>query len=139
MPRGGPGRGGGRKPGSSVATAPILPTARAKLTARMVERASAIELTPLEVMLDDMKMRYDMSKRALANHEKEKDPAMKELIMSAALGHSSAAVESAAKVAPYIHAKLQTTTIKGDQNSPLEVALGLFDAAALRAAVRGNK
>lgn len=141
MASGGPRPGSGRPKGvqAKKTSAAIPPTARSKVVEKMVERVAGIDLSPLEVMLDDMKLRYDMSKRALANHEREKDPERASLIMDAALSHSSAAVESAAKVAPYIHAKLQTTTLKGDTNSPIEIALGLYDAATLRAAVRGNK
>jgi hypothetical protein len=107
------------------------------MTAQLVERVKELKITPLEVMLADMKFRYTESRLALAQHEGMEDGDPKLDLMKFAKIESTAAADSAAKCAPYIHAKLQTTTLKGDQNSPLEVALGLFDAATLYAAVRG--
>jgi hypothetical protein len=88
-------------------------------------------------MLMDMKMHYDTSRKLLVDHEAiEDDPELKEKLFGKAAAHSAAAVESASKVAPYIHAKLQTTTLKGDKEAPLE--LQLLDSATLKAAVRGG-
>ena len=49
-----------------------------------------------------------------------------------------AAVGVAEKIAPYLHPKLQATTLKGDPAAPLSFAVSLPDSAVLMAAVRGK-
>lgn len=70
--------------------------ATAKRTQEAVNKALAIGITPLEVMLEAMKEAYD-----------KKD--LKE------------ASNFAKDAAPYVHAKLQSTTISGDAKKPLIV------------------
>ena len=96
-----------------------------------------MRISPVEVMLNDMKFRYDLAQEALTEHEIESDEEIRATWMNKAKEESAAAVEAAAKVAPYIHAKLQSVTLKGDKDAPL--ALSLMDAASLKARVRGVK
>ena len=49
------------------------------------------------------------------------------------------AVAVAAQVAPYLHPKLQATTLKGDSAAPLSFTLSLPSADALRSAIRGDQ
>jgi hypothetical protein len=46
--------------------------------------------------------------------------AMKEAFLT---GRTEAAVEYAEKAAPYIHSRLQSTTLKGDPNAPVSVTI----------------
>ena len=90
---------------------------------RARDRAIAqAEITPLEVMLKTM---AEIWNAAIA----QEDP------MERAKGQM-AAVSVAKDVAPYLHPRLQATTLKGDKENPLQ--LDLFDADALKAAVRGE-
>ena len=45
----------------------------------------------------------------------------------------------AEKVAPYLHPKLQATTLKGDPSAPLSFTVSLPDSALLFAAIRGKR
>lgn len=130
---------GYKRPGavqSKVST--VTAQERRSLTEKLITKVHGIDLSPLEVMLDTMKMFYDDSKAALALHDIEKNREKKEMLKAMAKAEALNACSVAKDVAPYIHAKLQTTTIKGDEKNPLEVALGLTDSESLRAAVRGE-
>jgi hypothetical protein len=48
------------------------------------------------------------------------------------------AVAVAEKAAPYLHPKLQATTLRGDPNAPVSFVLSLPDAVTLKAAIRGK-
>ena len=138
MSSGGLRKGAGRPAGAKNSSVVIEPAARRKITDALVEKVAGINITPLEVMLNDMKLHHDEARKLLAEHEHEQeDGERKGLLMKMAKVESALAVESAAKVAPYIHAKLQTTTLKGDADNPIELAL--MDASTLKAAVRGSK
>ena len=128
----------GRPKGSKTQPITVKPSTREELTSKLQERIKKINITPLEVMLLDMKLHHDTSRKLLVQHEAiEEEGETKAEVFQKAVLHSSLAVESASKVAPYIHAKLQAVTLKGDKEAPLE--LNLLDSAALKAAVRGNK
>ena len=140
MPNGGARPGAGRKKGSGagvdLSRAGSLPTSeRNKVTRRLVERVNDIEISPLEVMLLDMKMRHDEANKWLAAAESSQDDQAREDMLTVAKRESAAAVDTASKLAPYIHAKLQTTTIKGEAEAPL--AISLLGPSDLRARVRG--
>ncbi len=107
--------GAGRKPGVSA-----TPQARAQARA-----AAQAELLPLEIMLKTM------AKHWHASEDKSKSP--KERAEAEA-----AAVSVAKDAAPYIHSKLQSTTVKGDKENPLQFILDLPNDNELRKAIRGE-
>jgi hypothetical protein len=82
------------------------------------------EVKPLDVLLQTMAKRWKDSQSALDPDERAK------------LEQEACAV--AEKVAPYLHPKLQATTIKGDADAPL-FSISLPASDALRAMVRGIK
>lgn len=79
---------------------------------------------PLDVMLEVMAERYEAAKTAKSTSARTKAQ------------HDAVAV--AAQVAPYLHPKLQATTLKGDPSAPVSFVLSLPDTATLRAAIRGK-
>ena len=82
------------------------------------------KIKPLQVLMDVMASRWEEAQAA-------KDPATrKELEL--------AACQVAEKVAPYLHPKLQATTLKGDAANPVSFVLSLPTAEELRKAVRGE-
>lgn len=88
---------------------------------RVIQQA---KIKPLDVMMSALADSW-----ALA--ESMEDPEAK-------LKAQQAAVAVAEKVAPYLHPKLQATTLKGDPNAPLSFAMSLPDSSVLLAAVRGK-
>ena len=83
------------------------------------------EVKPLQVMMDSL---ADSWKYAQAIQ----DPIER-------LKAQQAACLVAEKVAPYLHPKLQATTLKGDPSAPLSFAVSLPDSLLLMAAVRGKR
>ncbi len=81
---------------------------------------------PLTVMMEVLEERYKLA-QAIQDDPEARTKAMNE------------AVAVAEKVAPYLHPKLQATTIKGDADNPLSFAVSLPDSLLLMAAVRGKK
>lgn len=86
---------------------------------------AAAKVQPLDVMLQTLADRWDAANNA-------KTPKGKERLQDKACA-------IAEKVAPYIHARLQATTIKGDPEKPLGFTLNLPSAEALKAAIRGTE
>lgn len=82
------------------------------------------KIKPLDVMLEILAERYEASKTAKSASAKTK--AQRD------------AVAVAAQVAPYLHPKLQATTLKGDAGAPLSFVVSLPDSSALKAAIRGK-
>lgn len=94
---------------------------------RMRERARALasaDVKPLDVLMQTMAHKWKAAQEA-------KTPAQR-----ARLELQACAV--AEKVAPYLHPKLQATTIKGEPGKPVGIKLELASADALRAAIRGG-
>jgi len=83
------------------------------------------EVKPLEVMMSVLAERYKAA-QAIQDDPEGRAKAMNE------------AVAVAEKVAPYLHPKLQATTLKGDPAAPLSFAVSLPDSLLLMAAVRGK-
>jgi len=83
------------------------------------------EVKPLNVMMQALAERYKLAD-AIQDDPEARAKAMNE------------AVAVAEKVAPYLHPKLQATTIKGDPNAPLAFSVSLPDSLLLMAAVRGK-
>jgi hypothetical protein len=138
MPRGGARPGSGAKLGQKFPKVVLPPTSKREVTDVLMARVKDINVSPLEVMLVGMKLHYDEAKTALALADSLKDGDTKDLQKRVAKIELAESMSYAEKVAPYIHAKLQTTTIKGDKDNPLEVALGLSSLDELRKAVRGS-
>ena len=93
------------------------------LTTRMRNRTLAqAEVKPLEVLMQTMAERW---KTAQACGDMEERAKLQD-----------AACVVAEKVAPYLHPKLQATTIKGDADAPL-FSVSLPASDVLRAMVRG--
>ncbi len=91
------------------------------------ERARALaqaEVKPLAVLLETMAERWNGAKAAKTPKTRAK------------LQNEACAV--AEKVAPYLHPKLQATTLKGDGENLVSFVLNLPDCEELRKAIRGN-
>ena len=89
---------------------------------RLIAQAN---VKPLTVMMDLLAERYKTA-QAITD-----DPEARQKAQDAALA-------VAEKVAPYLHPKLQATTIKGDADNPLSFSVSLPDSLLLMAAVRGK-
>lgn len=100
MARGGARKGAGRKTGSAT-----------KKTREIADKAAESGQTPLEYMLE--LMRSPMPKEL---QDKINDPANKVSVelVAALAGWHQMRFEAAKAAAPYVHPKLQTTTVKGD-------------------------
>jgi hypothetical protein len=115
----------------NVKAAALAPFAKARLTERLMDKVMAMDITPLEVMLNTMKLHYDSGTTALKARDLTENPVMKAEMLTEAkkcMNESSAVAE---KVAPYLHPKLQAVTLKGDSDNPLNLAgslRGLSDA-----------
>lgn len=83
------------------------------------------KVKPLDVLMQTMANRWTEAEAA-------SDPEERKALELAACG-------VAEKVAPYLHPKLQATTLKGDPSAPVSFTLSLPGAEVLRAAVRGDK
>ena len=104
-----------RKPGRPPGT----PSSASRRRDRVIAQA---KVTPMEVMMETMTETWERAKSI-------DDPMER-------YSTQLAACAIAKDVAPYLHPRLQATTIKGDKENPLQ--LDLFDADALKAAVRGE-
>lgn len=105
-----------------------------------MDAARDLGITPLIVMLEDMKLHYDTSKAAMAEADKCKEDQQeyRQALINLARSSSSDAAKSAALAAPYVHAKLQAVVVRTiDEPTEFEKALGLSTPSALRAAIRG--
>ncbi len=119
-----PGAGRPKKSTSAVlvqAKAVLAPLQKARLTERIMDKVMGMDITPLEVMLNAMKLRYDSAQGALAAYELAEDEDRKQAYMRFAKAEMEASSQVAEKVAPYLHAKLQSVTMKGDSENPLNV------------------
>ncbi len=115
MARGGAREGAGRKVGSTVG-----PKAMAQARA-----AAQAELLPLEIMLKTMAKHWHAAEDKTRTAEERAESEFK-------------AVSVAKDAAPYIHSKLQSTTVKGDKENPLQFILDLPNDNELRKAIRGE-
>ena len=82
------------------------------------------QIKPLQVLMDTLAHRWTESQACNDPEEKK------------ALELAACAV--AEKVAPYLHPKLQATTLKGDPSAPVSFVVSLPSAEELRKAVRGE-
>ena len=86
-----------------------------------------------------MKFHFDEGQEAMKASQSTDDKEMAQDFKRTAKAELAASMSYAEKVAPYIHAKLQSVTLKGDKENPLELTLGLSSAEELRRLVRGGK
>jgi hypothetical protein len=124
---GGARRGAGRpKKSTSVvlvnAKAALAPLAKARLTERLMDKVMGMNITPLEVMLNTMKLHYDSAQSALLAHEVADGVDQRRAFMREAKAEMNASSQVAEKVAPYLHPKLQAVTLKGDSDHPLNLS-----------------
>ena len=89
---------------------------------RVIQHAA---IKPLTVMMEVLEERYKAA-QAIQDDPEARTKAMNE------------AIAVAKEVAPYLHPKLQATTIKGDADNPLSFSVSLPDSLLLMAAVRGK-
>ena len=129
----------GRKAGTTAVAAPVTPTVRRQVVDVLMERVKHINVSPLEVMLVGMKFHFDEGQEAMKASQSTDDKEMAQDFKRTAKAELAASMSYAEKVAPYIHAKLQSVTLKGDKENPLELTLGLSSAEELRRLVRGGK
>ncbi len=131
MASGGPRPGSGRPPGSPNKILEVKRSARSLLVDAMAERIKDVDITPLEVLLGDMKFQYDETRSLLADYNKmTKESDAKAELRERIRKSSRMAAESAEKVAPYLHTKLQAVTLKGDAENPLNITSSLKGLSA---------
>lgn len=123
-----PGAGRPKKDTSLVvaqakASLPVL--AKARLSERLMDKVLAMDITPLEVMLNTMKLAYDQGQVALNAREHETDAEKREYMLRVAQVQMGTASQVAEKVAGYLHPKLQAVTLKGDEKNPLQLGVNL--------------
>lgn len=139
MASGGPRKGAGRPKGAGTGAVAIPPSARKAVQDALVERIKGVDITPLDVMLTGMKLHYDESRTAQASAEAAGTKKESAELRKLAKTEIAASMSYAKELAPYLHAKLQSVTLKGDAENPLEISLGLASAEDLRRAIRGGK
>jgi len=100
----------------------LLPTTtRRTVVDAMVRYVAGINISPMIVMLNDMKIRHDAACRSMELYEAETDVDEKKKHLNQAMFESGSAAESALRVAPYVHSKLATVVLKGDADNPLQL------------------
>jgi len=123
MPRGGPGRGGGRKKGGVNKKTAALRAITAK--------ALKSGVTPLEVMLGNMRFYHDEAARilsqVLAGVGKRPSLEMIEALKSVCSFRGEAEV-AARDAAPYMHPRLSAIAVKGNINSNVKMVQGAMSA-----------
>lgn len=102
MPRGGQREGAGRKPGSKT-----------QKTVDIALRAAENGQTPLEYMLDVMRSEIPPELAELIADNQERGQLDAEVLARLINWHGMR-FEAAKAAAPYIHPRLQTTTVKGE-------------------------
>lgn len=90
-----------------------------KKSKEIAEQAIKEGITPLEVMLKTMRYYWSMAEKA--NEDKR---------YTEQLTHMKEASSHAKDAAPYLHAKLQTTTLGSDPDKPLRVKSDVKMSAA---------
>jgi oligoribonuclease (3'-5' exoribonuclease) len=104
----------------------VKQSVRHKIVDAMAERIKDIDITPLEVLLGDMKFQYDETRTMLTDYNKmTKESDTKAELRERIRKSSRMAAESAEKVAPYLHTKLQAVTLKGDADNPINLTSSL--------------
>ena len=127
MARGGAREGAGRKPGQL--------TLRTK---KIAEEAAEKGLTPLEVMLDNMRFAHSGAENALQIliREHERAPLEKFDTYRQMLNLRALAQEAAKEAAPYMHPRLASIEHKGPDDGPIQ--FGPVEIRIVRAPSRGS-
>ena|ERR1035437_3552111 len=115
---------GGRRPKGSLGK-------RTKALLAIKDQALHAGITPLEVLLNNMRFYYDkiskaeqMLEAAIAQHE----PTEKIIqVLKTLCDFRSEAGRFAVEAAPYCHSRMATLTVSGDPNNPLEMVHSIAD------------
>lgn len=138
MAKGGVRKNAGRPSGAPNTGVTVPPSARAAVQDAMAKRLEGLDITPLEIMLMDAKFQYDETRKIIDEANEQTDKAKRAKLIAEARASSRAASYSASAVAPYVHSKLNSVTLKGDAENPLEIALGLTSSTDLKKLIRGG-
>jgi hypothetical protein len=114
MPRGGPRQGSGRKQGSPN-----------KASAARQAEVAASGITPLEVMLANMRLYHRQAEELLELLDAAESPEAKIQILGEASRSRQMAQKCAADAANYVHPKLANVQHGGDPNNPLKFEGGV--------------
>lgn len=118
---------------------PGTPSVGLQNRARIINRIlCSADPPPLQVICETMSLIYSEGQQSLAAADQATDPETKAKRYSEGKAACILACTIAEKALPYVHARLVINRVQGDQDNPLKVDLGLLDAAALKAAVRGQ-
>jgi hypothetical protein len=101
--------------------ATIDQSTKQRLTERLIDKVVGMKVTPLEVMLNTMKLHYDSAQDALLARDVAEDRDVRESMLRHAKAEMNASSQVAEKVAPYLHPKLQSVVLKGDDQHPLNI------------------
>jgi hypothetical protein len=124
MPRGGPREGSGRKQGSPN-----------KATAARQAEVAASGVTPLEVMLANMRFHHQQAEELIGFLSAAESPEAKNQLLGEIVRHRQIAQRCAADAANYVHPKLASIQHGQDPDHPLksvtdadrlQVMLGVF-------------
>jgi hypothetical protein len=114
---GGPGRGGGRKKGSL--------SKRTVALRAIADKALASGITPLEVMLDNMRFYYSEADDLLAKIVTNEKPTIQLLeALNTLRSFRAEAEKCAVDAAPYMHPKLSTIVASAKIDSTFTAILG---------------
>ena len=106
------GQNGGARPGAGRKKG-----AGATKTQELVAKATAGGVTPLEVLIGDMRYFYQLADEHLSASRNMADDKEREEYLKNAIKLKSVARDCAVQAAPYIHPKLQSTTAKVEVTS----------------------
>jgi hypothetical protein len=104
--------------------------------AEIAAEAAAAGITPVELMLNAMREYNDEAEEAFACAKEAETEKIREDLRSYGRSMIQMACEVAKDVAPYIHPRLNSTTLLGDPEAPLQVELRRADH--LKSLIRGR-
>ena len=104
---------GGKRQGSGRKAGAVTTRTRA-----IADKIMQEGITPLEVMIDNMRTAYDLAVLTRMQLPDEVIP-LDDAALALHLKYRAMAQDAATDAAPYIHPRLATMTVKGDEESPL--------------------
>lgn len=102
----------------------------------LAKEAALEGITPIELMLNAMREFNEEAEEAFECAAQVEDKQRKEDLRSYGRSMIQMAVEVAKDAAPYVHARLNATTISSDPDAPLQVEL--LPANLLQSMIRGK-